>query len=69
MEFEIREIRVAQGRKKLLRERETYFQLMQQGLSNNQACRIVGINAKTGRRWRNGRSADTKRRVAPPVRP
>ncbi|MBP8533559.1 helix-turn-helix domain-containing protein [Streptomyces sp. MK37H] len=61
MDFKIRELRtVAQGRKKLLREREAYFQLMQQGLSNSKACQIVGINPKTGRRWRNGRSADRK---------
>jgi hypothetical protein len=59
VDFKIREIRtVAQGRKGLLREREAYSQLMQQGLSNNEACWIVGINAKTGRRWRNGRSAE-----------
>jgi IS30 family transposase len=69
MDFEVREIRTAQGPKKLLRERETYFLLMQQGLSNNQACRIVGINAKTGRRWRNGRRADRKQKAASPVRP
>lgn len=70
MDFKIREIRtVAQGRKQLVREREAYFQLMQQGLSNNQACQIVGINAKTGRRWRNGRSAERKQKAAPPVRP
>jgi transposase len=58
MDCKIREIRTAQGRKKLLRERETYFLLLQQGLSNNQACRIAGISVKTGRRWRNGRHAD-----------
>lgn len=69
MDFKIREIRTAQGRKKLLRERETYFRLMQQGFSNNQACRIVGINAKTRRRWRNGRRADSKQKAASPVRP
>ncbi|GGS35761.1 hypothetical protein GCM10010253_06910 [Streptomyces badius] len=70
MDFKIRESRtVAQGLKRLLRERETYFLLMQQGFSNNQACRIVGINDKTGRRWRNGRAADSKHRAAPPVRP
>ncbi|MFD8288598.1 helix-turn-helix domain-containing protein, partial [Streptomyces lavendulae] len=70
MDFKIREIRtVAQGRKKLLRERETYFQLMQRGFSNNQACRIVGINDKTGRRWRNGRNADRKQKAVSPVRP
>jgi len=69
MDFKIREIRTAQGPKKLLHERETYFQLMQQGFSNNQACMIVGVNSKTGRRWRNGRNADRKQKAAPPVRP
>ncbi|WP_375138113.1 IS30 family transposase [Streptomyces sp. Act143] len=42
---------------------------MQQGFSNNQACLIVGVNSKTGRRWRNGRNADRKQKAAPPVRP
>ncbi|MFE3523279.1 IS30 family transposase [Streptomyces sp. NPDC059161] len=42
---------------------------MQQGFSNKQACQVVGINLKTGRRWRNGRSADRRQNAAPPVRP
>ncbi|MFE9853714.1 IS30 family transposase [Streptomyces sp. NPDC005576] len=42
---------------------------MQQGFSNEHACQIVGINVKTGRRWRNGRSADRKQKAVPPVRP
>lgn len=46
MDFETREIRTAQGRKRPLREQETCFLLTQQGLSNNQACRIVGINGR-----------------------
>ncbi|MFF3943189.1 IS30 family transposase [Streptomyces phaeofaciens] len=40
---------------------------MQQGLSTKEACRIVGINTKTGRRWRNGRSADRRQKAAPPI--
>jgi len=68
MDFEVRELRtVAQGRRQLVREREAYSQLMQQGLSNKEACRIVGINEKTGRRWRNGRSADRRQKAAPPI--
>ncbi|MFF0110994.1 IS30 family transposase [Streptomyces hirsutus] len=51
----------------MLREREAYSQLMQQGLSSKEACRIVGINEKTGRRWRNGRSADRRQKAAPPL--
>ncbi|WP_433252945.1 IS30 family transposase [Actinomadura nitritigenes] len=40
---------------------------MRQGLSNEQACRIVGVNPKTGRRWRNGRNATGKDKAAPPA--
>jgi IS30 family transposase len=32
-------------------------QLIAQGINNTQACRIVGINRKTGNRWRYGRSS------------
>ncbi|WP_434095599.1 IS30 family transposase [Streptomyces goshikiensis] len=42
---------------------------MQQGLSNNDACRIVGVNPKTGRRWRNGRRPSGRNKAASPVRP
>ncbi|MGP3686037.1 IS30 family transposase [Streptomyces sp. IBSNAI002] len=70
MEFEIREVRtVAQGRRKLVREREEYFRLMDQGLSSSEACRRVGINLRTGKRWRNGRNPSGRHKAAPPVRP
>jgi len=68
MEFEIRTNRSsAQGRMPLRNERAEYLQLMKQGLSNNETCRIVGINPKTGRRWRNGRNASEVRAAAPPI--
>lgn len=54
MDFEIRKSRGPGGGGRLLREREVYLQLMQQGYSNRDACQIVGINLRTGRRWRNG---------------
>ncbi|TCO56807.1 IS30 family transposase [Actinocrispum wychmicini] len=57
MGYEIRADRKPQGRKKLTRERAAYFQLMQQGYSNREACRIVGVNPRTGKVWRNGRHA------------
>ncbi|MFG3026922.1 IS30 family transposase [Streptomyces sp. NPDC048254] len=69
MDFEIRKVRSPQGRKKLSAERAAYFQLMQQGVSNEDACRIVGVNSKTGRRWRNGRRPSGRNKAAPPVRP
>jgi hypothetical protein len=57
MAFEIRENRGrAQGRRKLVREREEYLRLVREGLSNRLACEVVGINARTGKRWRNGRN-------------
>lgn len=51
MEFEIREVRtVAQGRGRLVRERGEYFRLMDQRLTGYEACRIVGVNYRTGKR-------------------
>ncbi|WP_445038315.1 IS30 family transposase [Streptomyces hayashii] len=67
MDFEIRKIRTAQGPVKLARERATYSRLMEQGYSNNEACRIIGINRRTGQKWRNGRSADRRQKAAPPI--
>ena len=68
MDFKIREDRgKAQGRKILVREREEYFRLMDQGLSSAEACKRVGINYRTGKRWRNGRGASGKDKARPPV--
>lgn len=36
-------------------DRELFAKLIAQGVSNSQACRTVGINRKTGTRWRYGR--------------
>ncbi|MFJ6262887.1 IS30 family transposase [Rhodococcus erythropolis] len=70
MEFEIRAGRDrAHGRQPLRIERTAYLQLVKEGLSNYEACRIVGINPKTGRRWRNGRNASGRNRSAPPIHP
>lgn len=69
MDFEIREGRKPQGPRALVREREEYFRLMDQGFSTREAARIVGINLRTGKRWRNGRNASGKNRAAPPVGP
>ncbi|WP_309318384.1 IS30 family transposase [Streptomyces anthocyanicus] len=68
MDFKIRENRGSQGRKPLVREREEYFRLMDQGLSSREACRVVGINRRTGKRWRNGRGATTGEKARPSVR-
>ncbi|MFJ7247173.1 IS30 family transposase [Kitasatospora sp. NPDC098652] len=40
---------------------------MDQGLSSREACRRVGINLRTGKRWRNGRNASGKDKARPPV--
>lgn len=42
---------------------------MQQGYSNNEACRIVGIDSRTGRRWRNGYVPSKRRGAVRPVPP
>jgi hypothetical protein len=68
MDFEIREDRErSRGRRALSRERAAYLRLVQQGLSNKEACRIVGINLRTGRRWRNGRNPTGKDVGALPI--
>jgi transposase, IS30 family len=37
-------------------KQQRYVRLIAQGVSNAQACRLVGINRRTGTRWRFGRS-------------
>ena len=36
-------------------KQQRYLQLIAQGVNNSEACRLVGINRKTGNRWRYGR--------------
>jgi transposase, IS30 family len=69
LDFEIREDRrKPQGAKKLTRERDAYFQLMRQGYTNKAACRIVGIDERTGSKWRYGRHANRSEKALPPDR-
>lgn len=37
-------------------KRALYIELMSKGLSNSAACRVVGVNRRTGTRWRRGRT-------------
>ncbi|WP_063887022.1 IS30 family transposase [Streptomyces albus] len=39
---------------------------MQQGYSNTEACRIVGVDRRTGNKWRNGRF-ERDRKPVPPI--
>ncbi len=48
------------GAKPLTSQRDQYLGLMRQGTSNAAACRLVGVNRKTGHRWRYGRSVTTR---------
>ncbi|TDD51584.1 IS30 family transposase [Nonomuraea terrae] len=69
--FEIRQDRSPQGRKKLHAERKAYLDLVAQGVGTAEACRIVGINPRTGHRWRHGRASQAGRKTErqPPARP
>ncbi len=40
----------------LSRQRKEYAKLIARGVSNAEACRLVGVNRRTGTRWRNGRT-------------
>jgi transposase, IS30 family len=51
-------------------KREQFARLIARGVSNAEACRIVGINRRTGKRWRHGRTISTsngRRLHYPPV--
>lgn len=41
-------------------EREEYARLVARGVSNAEACRIVGVNRRTGTRWRYGRTVPAR---------
>jgi len=41
-------------------KREQFARLVAQGFNNSEACRIVGINRRTGKRWRHGRTITTR---------
>ena len=43
---------MAYGGPPLLEKRDLYVQLVSKGLSNTAACRVVGIQRRTGRRWK-----------------
>jgi IS30 family transposase len=65
MDFEIREDRRPQGPRKLLKERELYLALVDQGIGNTQASRMVGVHPRTGREWRYGRPEGRVKRPRP----
>ncbi|WP_372470692.1 helix-turn-helix domain-containing protein, partial [Saccharothrix luteola] len=54
--FGIRGDRSPQGRRKLDAERRAYLDLVASGVGTTEACRIVGVNRRTGHRWRHGRA-------------
>lgn len=52
-------------------KQQRYVQLIAQGVSNAEACRLVGINRRTGTRWRYGRQVRTSAGgvvIYPPVK-
>ncbi|HEX7306737.1 MAG TPA: IS30 family transposase, partial [Lentzea sp.] len=36
-------------------------------MSSREACRVVGINYRTGKRWRNGKNQSRWNNAAPPI--
>ncbi len=55
-----RRSRKSPGAQPLTSQRERYLALMRQGFGNAEASRIVGVNRKTGHRWRYGRVVTTR---------
>ena len=59
------------GRPALAAKREQFGRLIARGVGSAEACRIVGVHPKTGKRWRRGRvmtsSGGARRQYAPVV--
>ncbi len=58
------------GVEPLSEQRAEFVRLIAQGVSNTEACRTLGVNRRTGTRWRFGRSVPNPRggvREYPPV--
>jgi IS30 family transposase len=57
------------GPKPLYAKREEFAKLIAEGVSSQRASRMVGINPRTGKRWRNGRRVKSGGRMLdlPPV--
>jgi len=55
-----RRSRKSPGAQPLTSQRDQYLALMREGMGNAEASRIVGVNRKTGHRWRYGRSVTTR---------
>ena len=45
-----------QGPTPLTAQCEEFTRLIARGVSNSEACRLVGVNRRTGTRWRYGRT-------------
>jgi IS30 family transposase len=48
----------------LAEKRALYARLIARGVNNSEACRLVGINRKTGTRWRYGRTIHNSAGIA-----
>ena len=48
------------GSPPLAEKRDLYIDLMSKGVSNTAACRVVGVNRRTGTRWRRGRTVTNR---------
>lgn len=51
------------GPKPLHDKRDEFARLIAEGVPSARACRMVGINPRTGKRWRNGRRLGSGRSV------
>ena len=52
----------------LVEEQEWFGRLIAQGVGNSEACRIVGIDRRTGTRWRYGRTTGAQSAMLPASR-
>ena len=50
------EVKYKSKKKYYIDKRNHYFYLITKGYNSSQACRIVGVDKRQGKVWRNGRS-------------
>lgn len=57
--------RAPSGARRLSPRRVRYLALLERGMTNAQACAVIGINVRTGRDWRRGITMSGNRRFLP----
>ena len=53
----------------LTAQRQEFAKLIAKGVSNSEACRLIGVNRRTGTRWRLGARSSSNRVLSCSIHP